>query len=121
MIVRVRKLRSWLLGLYIAAQVIGLAPLIYQHTLNIYKAVPVAGHFQLTSGTTQHDSDHHHGFIDPHDQCCAIHSLTGPLARTVSLALVETAAMRVSPDELVALVSWYSNRLDRPPKALPLA
>jgi hypothetical protein len=120
MVVRVRKLRSWLLGLYIAAQVIGLAPLVYEHTLNVYKAVPVAGHVELTSGTTQHDSDHHNDFIDSHDQCCAIHSLTGPLAPTVSLALVEAAAMRVYPAESFALVAWHSARLDRPPKALPL-
>jgi hypothetical protein len=37
MVVRVRILRSWALGLYIAAQVIGLVPLIYEHTLNVYK------------------------------------------------------------------------------------
>ena len=71
MVVRVRKLRSWLLGLYIAAQVIGFAPLIYQHTLNVYKAVPVAGRAELASGTTQHEPDHHNGFIDSHDQCCS--------------------------------------------------
>jgi hypothetical protein len=46
--------------------------------------------------------------------------LIGPLAPVVSLALVEPAAMRVSPTELVALVSWHSARLDRPPKSLSL-
>jgi hypothetical protein len=120
MVVRVRKLRSWMLGLYIAAQVIGLVPLVYEHTLDVYKAVTVAGHVQATSGKTQHDSDSHHGLSDSHDQCCAIHSVTGPLAPMVSLAPVETPAMRVSPAELVALLSWHSARLDRPPKSLSL-
>jgi hypothetical protein len=120
MVVRVRILRSWLLGLYIAAQVIGLVPLIYEHTLNIYKEVPIAGLVQLSSGTTQHDSDRQHGLIGFHDECCAIYSLAGPLPPAVSLALEECATMRVSPAELVALVSWHSARLDRPPKAPPL-
>ena len=120
MVVRGRILRSWLLGLYIAAQVIGLVPLIYEHTLNIYKEVPIAGHVQLSSGTTQHDSDGQRGLIGFHDECCAIHSLAGPLPPAVSLALEECATVRVSPAELVALVAWHSARLDRPPKALPL-
>ena len=81
--------------------------------------VPIAGHVQLSSGTTQHDSDRQRGLIDSHDQCCAIHSLTGPLAPTVSLAPVESAPLRVSPADLVALVGWHSARLDRPPKVLP--
>ena len=120
MVVRIRILRSWVLGLYIAAQVIGLAPLIYEHTLDVYKAVTVAGHVQGTAGKTQQDSDGRHGLNGSHDQCCAIHSLTGPLAPMVTLALVETAAIRVSPPQLAALVSWHSARLDRPPKSLPL-
>jgi hypothetical protein len=119
MVVQVRILRSWLLGLYIAAQVVGLVPLIYEHTLNIYKAVPAAGHVHLTSGTTQSDTDRHHGLIDFHDQCCAIYSSTGPLPPVTSLALVEGAATRVSPVVMIALASWHSARLDRPPKALP--
>jgi len=120
MVVWVRILRSWVLGLYVAAQVIGLVPLIYEHTLDVYKAVTVAGHVQATGGKTQQDSDGHHGLNGSHDQCCAIHSLTGPLAPMVTLALVETAAIRVSPPQLAALVSWHSARLDRPPKSLPL-
>jgi hypothetical protein len=118
MVVRVRIVRSWVFGLYIVAQVIGLVPLIHEHTLDVYKAVAVAGH--ATGGKTQQNSDGRHGINDSHDQCCAIHSLTGPLASMVTLALVETAAIRVSPPQMAALVSWHSARLDRPPKSLPL-
>jgi hypothetical protein len=120
MVVRGRILRSWLLGLYIAAQVIGLLPLIYEHTSNIYKDLPIAGHVQLSSNTAQDNSERQHGLIGFHDECCAIYSLAGPLPPAVSLALEECATMRVSPAELVALVSWHSARLDRPPKAPPL-
>ena len=45
--VRMRMLRSWLLGLYIVAQVAGVVPLMYDHTLNIYETKPVRGHVHL--------------------------------------------------------------------------
>jgi hypothetical protein len=83
-------------------------PLIYKHMLNIYKEVPMAGYAQLSSGATQHDSDRQHGLIGFHDECCAIHSLAGPLSPAISLALEECATTRVSPAELVALVSWQA-------------
>ena len=67
MVVRGRILRSWLLGLYIAAQVVGLVPLIYEHTLNIYKELPIAGHVQLSNGTTQDNSDRQRGVKDDND------------------------------------------------------
>ena len=120
MVVRVRTLRSWLLGLYIAAQVIGLVPLIYEHTLNIYQR---AAH----SGPCSTFERHNPTWLRPPTRpnrfprrCCAIHSLAGPLPPAVSLVLEECATSRVSPAELVVLVSWHSARLDRPPKALPL-
>jgi hypothetical protein len=120
--VRVRLLRRWLLGLYIIAQVAGVVPLMYDHTLNVYETNPVAGHFhvRLASSTAQPDADHHHGLIDFHDQCCALHSLTAPLPYAVRVAPVEREGMSVSLAELIALVSWHPARLDRPPKSLPL-
>ncbi len=120
--VRVRLLRSWLLGLYIVAQVVGIVPLVRDHTLNIYKTMPVAGqvHVHLPSNAGQPDADHHHGLIDFNDLCCAIHSLSGPLPPAVSVARGETAKIAVSPAELIALVSWHPARVDRPPKLLPL-
>ena len=120
--VRVRLLRRWLLGLYIVAQVAGIVPLMYNHALNIVETTPVAVHvhIRLASHTAQPDADHHHGLIDFHDQCCTIHSLSGPLPPAVSATFVETTAMPVSPAELIALVSWHPARLDRPPKFLPL-
>ena len=121
-LVRVRLLRRWLLGLYIIAQVAGVVPVMYDHTLNIYETLPVAGHVhvRLATHTAQPDAEHHHGFIDFHDQCCAIHSLSGPLPLAVSVLLVETAGVPVSPAVLIAHVSWHPSRLDRPPKSLPL-
>jgi hypothetical protein len=119
--VRIGVLRRWLLRVYIVGQVAGVVPLIYDHTLNIYETAPVAGHVHVcpASQTAQPDIDHHHGLIDFHDQCCAIHSIFGPLPPAASVALVVTTAMAVSPAELIAHVSWHPARLDRPPKFLP--
>ena len=120
--VRVRLLRRWLLGLYMVAQVFGVVLLIHDHTLNVYETTPVAGHVHvhLASSTTQPDANHHHGIIDFHDQCCAIHSLSGPLPATMFATLVDRVAMPESPAKLITLVSWHPARLDRPPKPLPL-
>jgi len=120
--VLVRLLRRWLLGLYIVAQFAGVVPLMYDHTLNIYETTPVADHLhvRLASHTAQPDAQHHHGLIDFHDQCCAIHSLSGPLPPAISVALVDPTGMPVSPPELIERVSWHPARLDRPPKFPPL-
>jgi len=121
--VRVGFLRRWLLGLYIVAQVAGVVPLIYDHTLNIYETKPVAGHVHvhLASNSFQPDADHHHGLIDFHDQCCAIQSLSGPLPPAVSVLLAETIGVPLFPAELIARISLHPARLDRPPKSTPLA
>jgi hypothetical protein len=119
---KVRLLRTWVLGLYVIAQVVGVIPLVYDQTLNIYETTPVAGHFHvhLAGNTAQPDADHHHGLLDRNDQCCVLHSLTAPLPCAVTLAPVETVGMPVSPTQVIALVSRHPTRLDRPPKSLPL-
>jgi hypothetical protein len=120
--VRMRMLRSWLLGLYFVAQVAGVVPLMYDHTLNIYETKPVAGHAHLAipGNAAEPDAGHHHGMIAFHDQCCAIHLLSGPLQPFILLARNATAWMPLSAPELIALVSYHRGRLDRPPKSLPL-
>jgi hypothetical protein len=117
-----RMLRYWLLGLYVVAQAVGVVPLMYDHTLNIYETTPVAGHvhIHLASETGQPDADHHHGLLGFHDQCCALHSLSGPLPLVLALALAESVGNPLPPVKLIALVSWHPARLDRPPKSLPL-
>src|SRR5258708_36835628 len=77
-------LRACVLGLFVVAQVAGVVPLIYDHTLNVYETAPVAahGHRQVKSTAVNPDADHHHGLLDLHDQCCALHTLAGPLLQT---------------------------------------
>src|ERR1700730_6549992 len=40
----IRCLRASLLALFVVAQVAGVVPLIYDHTLNVYETAPVAAH-----------------------------------------------------------------------------
>ena len=77
----IRWLRTILLGLFALAQIAGVSPLMYQHTLNVYETAPVAGHHHVRVATTAPDADHHHGILELHDQCCTLHTLAGPLPR----------------------------------------
>jgi hypothetical protein len=84
----IRCLRACLLGLFVAAQIAGVVPLLYDHTLNVAEAAPVAAHHHphVKPTAANPDADHHHGLLDLHDQCCALHMLTGPLPEIVDRA-----------------------------------
>ena len=40
----IRCLRASLLAIFVVAQVMGVIPLLHDHTLNVYEAAPVAAH-----------------------------------------------------------------------------
>lgn len=81
----IRCLRASLLALFVVAQVAGVVPLIYDHTLNVYETAPVAahGHAHVKPTVANPDADHHHGALDLQDQCCALHTLAGPLPHVI--------------------------------------
>ncbi len=114
-----RCLRRWLLGLFVVAQVAGILPLIYDHTLNVFETAPVAGHMHvhLAHNGTAPDADHHHGRIDLHDQCCALHTLAGPLPYAFDLAPGYLTGERIVAAVANAPAAGERDRLDRPPKA----
>ena len=102
-----------------AAQIAGVSPLIYEHTLNVFDAAQAAGdRSHLTPAAP--GADHHHGILDVHDQCCALHTLAGPLPDVADVALASPLSVRIAPAALVALADTYPGRLDRPPKPMPL-
>jgi len=115
-------LRAGLLGFFVVAQVAGVVPLIYDHTLNIYETAPVAahGHLQVKSTVANPNADHHHGVLDLHDQCCALYTLAGPLPRVLDAAPADVVSVRIVPTEVIALTGGNSHLLDRPPKPVPL-
>ena len=70
----IRWMRACVLGLFVAAQVAGVVPLLYDHTLNVVETVPVSAHHHrhVEPTATNPDADHHHGLLGLHDQCCAL-------------------------------------------------
>jgi len=119
----IRCLRASLLALFVVAQVAGVVPLIYDHTLNVYETAPVAahGHAHVKPTVANPDADHHHGALDLHDQCCALHTLAGPLPHVIDAAPVAFASVRIVPDESIALTGANLGVLDRPPRPVPLS
>ena len=115
--------RAFLLALFVLSQVVGVIPLIYDHTLNVFETAPVAahGHSHVKPTAANPDADHHHGVLDLHDQCCALHTLAGPLPHLIDAAPVDFAGIRMMPDELVALTGNDPPALDRPPRPVPLS
>jgi hypothetical protein len=118
----IRCLRTCVLGLFVVAQVAGVVPLLYDHTLNIYETTPVAAHgHRLVTPTVVHpDADHHHGLLDLHDQCCALHTLAGHLPRVLDAMPTHFVSVRIVPTEVIALAGRKPSLPDRPPKPVPL-
>jgi hypothetical protein len=118
----IRRFRACLLALFVAAQVAGVVPVIYDHTLNVFETTPVAGHshVHLNSPVATPDRDHHHGVLDLHDQCCALHTLAGPLPHGVDAAAVAFAGVPMVPVAAIFPAQRDPVLPDRPPRLLPL-
>jgi hypothetical protein len=123
LVAMIRCFRACLLALFLAAQVAGVVPLILDHTMNVFETAPVAGHIHIyrTDGVTAPDADHHHGILDLHDQCCALHTLAGPIPQMTNLDLVVFAGVGMTTASPMARSTGAPNRIGRPPRSLPLA
>src|SRR4029077_2801748 len=119
----IRCARLSLLAFFVLAQVAGVVPLIYDHTLNVYETVPVSAHAHahVKPTITEPDADHHHGALDLHDQCCALHTLSGPLPHVIDAAPVAFASVRIARDCSITLTGANPGVLDRPPRPVPLS
>jgi hypothetical protein len=115
----IRRLQACVLGLFMVAQVAGIEPLIYDHTLNVFETTPVASHSHRHVSAATSDENHHHGILDLHDQCCALHTLAGPLPVTANAARVDFADERTAPLPSLALAQRGPVLPDRPPRTLP--
>ena len=118
----IRCVRTFLLAIFVVAQVAGVASLLYDHTLNVYETAPVVGHHHphIQATAANPDADHHHGALDLHDQCCALHMLAAPLPQIAGVARVDFAGEPIFAVEPAALSAGNPAVLDRPPKPLPL-
>jgi hypothetical protein len=122
-----RHFGRWLLGLFLIAQLAGIAPLVAVHLQHISAAeqdladdagagvAQPAHHHHLHKGGGNHD----HGATDPNDQCCTVHHhlagllpfATGANANEVPVTAIVTLRPR-------ALVPADPGLLERPPKLL---
>jgi hypothetical protein len=118
----IRWFRASLVAFFVIAQVAGVIPLIYDHTLNVFETTPIAAHTHVhaQSSIAPPDSDHHHGVLDLHDQCCALHTLTGPLPQAANTASTGFVGVRLPPAAPIALAQGAPSLPDRPPRPLPL-
>jgi len=115
-------LRACALALFVVAQIAGVVPLMHNHTLNVFETTPVAGHshVHVQRSIASPDADHHHGVLDMHDQCCALHTLAGPLPQISNPAPAEFAGVPIIPVAAIALSDGAPTPIDRPPRPLPL-
>src|SRR6266849_2390786 len=112
----IRSFRGYLLALFVVAQVTGVVPLMYDHTLNVFETTPVAGHTHILvgSGIAAPDGDHHHGILGLHDQCCALHTLAGPIPQIAITAPAEFSGVRMMPTASFAIAEGVPILIDRP-------
>jgi len=118
----IRRVVPWVLGLYLVAQISGVA-LLAVHFHHAYQSqIAAADDIALTGAVDrdhEHNGHHQHGAADPGDQCCTLHHhLTAvlffePAADVVGF--VSTALLLTLPD---VLVGAEPGLLDRPPKLL---
>ena len=113
-----RWFRACLLAVFVAAQLGGVVPLMYDHTLNLTEITPVPAHAhkQVSNTVTAPDADHHHGALDLHDQCCALHTLAGPLPCVPTAAPVQFRGICIVPAAAILLVDGDPILFERPPK-----
>jgi hypothetical protein len=94
---RVQSVRALLTALFVATQVIGVFPLLSDHTKEVYEralAVTAAPSEAIpaNSASDRIDPD---GDLD--DDCCALHSLAGPLPNVASIAAGDLVSAHVLP------------------------
>jgi hypothetical protein len=110
-----RRLGPWLVGLYLIAQIFGVAPLVGGHTAHVAGIHSVLCEAADAAGVPQ--SHHETGDADGSVQHHALHDLTGVLAGIVGRhesPLVHVVAPACASNALVAADPVL---LERPPKS----
>jgi hypothetical protein len=114
---RVQNVRALLAALFIAAQVIGVVPLLCDHIKEIYEravAVTAAPAVPANAASDRADPD---GDLD--DDCCALDSLAGPLPNVACITADHLVSPHVFPTPAAPLAGRHSRVLERPPKHTP--
>jgi len=113
-----RRVRCFLLGLFVIAQLVGVVPLLATHTLDVFDRQQV---MLDVHGLGSIDKSDHHPGSGCCDQCCTLsHHLVGVVGLPFIIAQAVVRVTRVAPRPLARLTSGGPFLLDRPPKILSL-
>jgi hypothetical protein len=116
---RVQSVRALLTALFVATQVIGVVPLLCDHTKEIYQRAVAftAAPSEAIPANAASDRIDPDGDLD--DDCCALHSLAGPLPNVTSITADDLVNPQVLPKPASPLAERHSRVLERPPKHTP--
>jgi hypothetical protein len=109
-----------LLGLFMIAQVVGVAPLLSLHAADAFEE-PSTGSDRNYAGAfaTHHHADHQHQGGDVRDECCAVHHhLAGVLPHAFDAVDVVFVIARTAVPPLAPVETAYPTLPERPPKLL---
>jgi len=115
----VHSVRALLTALFVATQVIGVVPLLSDHTKEVYERALAVTAAPSEASPANSTSDRIDPDGDLDDDCCALHSLAGPLPNVTSITADHLVSPHVFPAPASPLAGRYSRVLERPPKHTP--
>ena len=114
---KMRRFAPWLLGLFLMAQVAGVAPLLVDHAVHAFESQPAVGAVHDHDAPGRH-GDHRHGLADIQDECCTLHHMAGIVVAAPAAQAIGVVAVSIVLPPRLALTTTDPLRLDRPPKSL---
>ena len=115
-----RRFASCLVGLFMFAQIAGVAPLISSHTLHVFESKQVVADEDGIQAIGPGGTRHHHSIADLNDQCCAFHHLAGVLVYALTVVPVSFARVVIVSFPPSVLIAADPIPPERPPKSLSL-
>jgi hypothetical protein len=114
----IRRLCPWLAGLFLIAQIFGVAPLISEHATHVAESALLLHSDNAGMNAPGADHRHHRGDADGFVQHHELQDLSGAFACTVSYCEIAFAGVAVALREPDALVGTDPALLERPPNSL---
>jgi len=110
-----RRFGPWLLGLFLVAQIVGVAPLVTAHTIHVAGSILADQH---GDGARADQARHQRGDADSEPQHHALHDMTGVLADAPGASAVGIAYVTIAARPPNALAAVDPVLPERPPKSI---
>jgi hypothetical protein len=111
-----RRLGWWLVGLFLCAQVLGVMPLVSEHTAHVAATQLVLAGDHAGAGNGAHQGRHHRGDVDGDVQHHQMQDLSGAFPCTIAHCQIVPQRVRASSLEPAGLAEADPILLERPPK-----